>query len=207
MRLRTACWSEVTTCMSTPSCSPIMPRGIVDAARGRRGRIAGRQRMQHRAALARVPAAGRFEHAMHVAVAHRLAAQRDVGVVDARAEPAAGHVDDDGLDLHPGHALGGIDREPDRLLGRLEVDDRAALHAARALVADADDAGAMRAAAQRLASVDRRQPGDQADDLAGADVEHRQHRRSCAARAASDAASGSPAGSRRLPLACSGLLP
>ena len=62
----------------------------------------------------------------------------------------------------------------DGVFGRLEIDDRAAFDAARALVADAEHLAAMGAAAQRLGRLHRRQPRDQADDLRGADVEHRQ---------------------------------
>ena len=59
---------------------------------------------------------------------------------------------------------------------RLEIDDRAAFQAERALVADADDAREMGAPAQRFERLDRLQLGDEADDLARADVEHGQRR-------------------------------
>ena len=57
-----------------------------------------------------------------------------------------------------------------------EIDDRAALDAVRALMADAEHLAAMGAAAQRRRRLHRRQPRDQADDLRRADVEHRQDR-------------------------------
>ena len=50
------------------------------------------------------------------------------------------------------------------------------LRPSRALVADAEDPRDMGAAAQRLDLVDRLQFGDDADDLAGADIENRQDR-------------------------------
>ena len=64
----------------------------------------------------------------------------------------------------------------DGVLGCLEIDDRAALHAARALVADAEHLAAVGAPAQRARRLHRRQPRDQADDLRRADVENRQNR-------------------------------
>ena len=62
------------------------------------------------------------------------------------------------------------------MLGRLKVDDRAALHSVRALMADAEHLAPVRAAAQRARRLHRAQPRDQADDLRGADVENRQDR-------------------------------
>ena len=88
-------------------------------------------------------------------------AMRDLGADDARGREAARQVDDD---------LARSSRRPSarrrgrrcriEALGRLEVDDHAAAHAARDLVADADDA--------RLVVLD---PGDEAADLGGADIE------------------------------------
>ncbi len=60
---------------------------------------------------------------MHVALADR-AAHIHMRVEMFRAEPAAGQVDDDRLDLDLGHALGRVDGEPDRVLGGFEIDDR-----------------------------------------------------------------------------------
>ena len=71
----------------------------------------------------------------------------------------------DRLDFDLRHALCRVDGEADRLLGGLEVDDRAAFQPARALVADADDAGAMRAAPQRVRFGDRVQAGHEATTL------------------------------------------
>ena len=76
----------------------------------------------------------------------------------------------------PGHAFGGVHREADGGLGLVHVDDHAALDAARTLMADAEDAGAMGAAAQHVGGFGRDQLGDQADDLGGADVEHAENR-------------------------------
>ena len=59
------------------------------------------------------------------------------------------------------------------MLGAVEVDDDAGLHAVRFLVADADDLHLVGAAAQHLALAARAQLRDDAADLAGADVEHR----------------------------------
>ncbi len=59
---------------------------------------------------------------------------------------------------------------------QLGVDDTAALQPERALMADADDAGEVRAAAQAFEGLDRVQLGDDADDLARPDIEDREGR-------------------------------
>ena len=122
---------------------------ILDAARLAE-READRQGMQHGAPVAGAARRAGLEHAMDVGLRHGAAAERDLGVEQLRAEPAAGGVDDDAFDLDAGHALGGVDGEPDRVFGRVHVDDGAALDAARALMPDAENAAAMRAAAQRF---------------------------------------------------------
>ena len=43
------------------------------------------------------------------------------------------------IDRQPGHALGRIDGQPDRMLGTVEIDDNAGFDALRFLVPDADD--------------------------------------------------------------------
>ena len=68
----------------------------------------------------------------------RLAGDRDAGRVGLAGEPAGGEVDDERIDRDPGAALGGVDREADRLLGGVEIDHDAGLDAARALVAEAE---------------------------------------------------------------------
>ena len=92
-----------------------------------------------------------------------------------RGNAAARGADDDAVDLHAGHALGGVDGEADGGLGLLHVDDLAGLHAARALVADAENAAAVRAAARGLAGFDRIEPRNKADDLARTDIQHGQN--------------------------------
>ena len=136
---------------------------------------AGRQRVQDCPPGLGVRRGGGLEHVMNVVLGDGLAAQLRVRAVALRSQPPAGHVDDDAADLDAGHALGRVDRRGARLLRRLKIDDRAALHAARALMADAENLAAMGAPAQRLGRLHRRQAGDQAHDLGGADVEHREN--------------------------------
>ena len=62
-----------------------------------------------------------------------------------RGQSAARRRDNDALHLHAGHALGGVDGLPDRGVGGVHVDHEAVLHAQRALMANANDANAMRA--------------------------------------------------------------
>jgi hypothetical protein len=54
----------------------------------------------------------------------------------------------------------------------LEVDDGAAFQPERALMADAEDARQVGPPAQRVAVLHRQELGDEANDLARADVEH-----------------------------------
>ncbi len=136
---------------------------------------AGREGVQDRPALPEVAAARRLQHAVDLARTDG-AAHRHVRLEMLRAEPSAGEVDDHRLDLDLRHPLGRMNGLADRDLGGFEIDDGAALEAGRALVADADDAREVRAPAQGFDLVHRLQLGDQADDLARADIEHRQGR-------------------------------
>ena len=133
--------------------------------------------MQHGPALTRHGGAGGFEHAVDIVVRHGLAADRHLGAVVLRRQAAARDVDDDGSDLDAGHALGRVDGETDRVLRLFHVHHGAALDAARALVADAEDAAPVGAAGQGVGSLGRVQLGDQAGDLGRADVEHAQDAR------------------------------
>ena len=87
---------------------------------------------------------------MDVVFGDGFAAQRGLGAEALRRQETARHVDDDAADLDAGHALGRVDGEARGVLGRLEIDDRAALDAVRALVADAEDLAAVRAARSAL---------------------------------------------------------
>ena len=148
----------------------------IEHARHSVQRIAGRQRMEHGLAGTDRMGRGSGQHALDVAVADGAGAQIDARRVMLRADAPAGQVDDDRLHLDLGHAFGRIDRGADRALGAVEIDDRAALQPQRTLMADADDTGDMGASAQSFIGLGRMQLGDQADDLAGADVEDRQRR-------------------------------
>src|SRR5690606_5061725 len=114
-----------------------------------------------------------IEHAVHVRIRHRATGSY-VGREALRREPPAREVHDDRLDLDLRHPLGGIDGLADRLLGRLQIDDDAALETERTLMADAEHAHLVRPAAQYVALAHGDELRDEADDLAGADVEHRQ---------------------------------
>ena len=90
------------------------------------------------------------------------------------AETTAGEVDDDRLDFDLRHALGRMNRLADRAFGCFQIDDHAALQPSRTLMSDAEDPRHMGAAAQGFDLVDRLQFRNDADDLAGADIEDRQ---------------------------------
>src|SRR5215213_407217 len=133
--------------------------------------IAGRQRMQDGAAGTQGVAARRGKDALHVGRSDRMA-DADRALEMLRAEPSAGQVDDHRLDLDLRHPLGGVDGLANRAFGGLEIDDGAAFQPERALVADAEDARQVGPPAQRVAVLHRQELGDEADDLARADVEH-----------------------------------
>jgi hypothetical protein len=137
-------------------------------------RVAGRQGVEHGPAGADAVGAGGLEHPLDVAARDGAGADVHPRLEMLRGEPAARHVDDDRLDLDLGHPLGGVNRLTDRALGGGEVDDGAALQTEGALVADADDAREVRAAAERGERLGGLQLGDEADHLARADVEHRE---------------------------------
>ena len=116
-----------------------------------------------------------FEHVVDVVFGDGLAAQLRIRAVAARSKAPAGHVDDDAADLDAGHALGRVDGQAYGMLRRMKIDDRAALDAVRALMADAEHLAAVGATAQSLGRLHRRQARDQAHDLGSADVEHREN--------------------------------
>ena len=64
-----------------------------------------------------------------------------------------------------------------RLLGLRQIDHRAGLHAARLGMTDAEHLDAVAAPPQHILRPLRLEPGDQADDLAGADIEGGDDRR------------------------------
>ena len=79
------------------------------------------------------------DHALDVARHHFLVADRDDAVRVEAAHVAAGDACEDRMDLAAGHQLGFLDRALDRLHGRVDVDDDAALQAARRMRAHAHD--------------------------------------------------------------------
>src|SRR6185312_4077685 len=79
--------------------------------------------------------------------------------------------------LNRGIVFGQIDGVTDRLFGLREVDDRPALHATGFGMADAQDFDGMAAPPQHLLRRLRLEPRDDANDLAGADIESRHNRR------------------------------
>src|SRR6185369_9347499 len=82
--------------------------------------------------------ARRVDHALDVAGADLLVANRDDAVRVQRAHVAACDSREHGVDLAAGHELGLLDRPLDRLDGRLDVHDYAALEPARWIRADPD---------------------------------------------------------------------
>src|SRR5690349_23850493 len=112
-----------------------------------------------------------LQYAVHLGIPDFAPADVDFGPQDARPGVTPGKATDDPLDGLPGHHLGCVDGGANRIPGRFEIDDGTAAHAARDLMADADDA--------RL----RLDPSDEAADLSRADIERcdqaaaRPHRR------------------------------
>ena len=146
-RLRSGAASPVSTCMSTPSVSPTMPRGSRTPRSASSEKPIGSEWTTSRSAFSAclAPAA---EHALDVGLVDLVAAEIDGRRIGLALQPAGGDVDDQRIDGQPRHALGRVDRQPDRLLGAVEIDDDARLHAVRLLVADADHLDLVGAAAQ-----------------------------------------------------------
>ena len=147
--------------------------GVADAGGGIHRKAIG-QGMQHRPPLLGAARGGRLEHAPGVLLGHRPTPETHIAVEEVGAKPPARHIDDHAFDLHPRHALGGVDGQTDGVFSLFHVDDGAALHAARTLMADAQDAAAMGAPAQHVRGVRRHEARDQTGDLGGADIENRE---------------------------------
>ena len=159
-RLRIGALSAVTTCMSTDSCWPSMPRGSRMPRASRRARSRSAADVDDRAAVVdRVLRRG-GEHALRCRPrSTSCAAEVDGRAEGLAAEAAAREGDDQRFDRQPGHALGRVDREADRLLACVEVDDDAGLDAARPLVAEAEHLDVVGAARQHLGDRPRASAG------------------------------------------------
>src|SRR5690606_10285427 len=105
--------------------------------------------------------ARRVDDALDIARADLFVADRDDAVRVQAAHVAARDAGVDGVDLAAGHELGFLDGALDRLHGRLDVHDDAALQAARGIRADADD----------LEPILGRHLAHDRNDLRGTDIE------------------------------------
>ena len=152
-------------------------------------RIADRQRMQHDAAGAHRMIAAGGERAGDVAVGDAGAGDIDVDRIEIRC---AGRPDD--TDSTTDSSCTDASRSARSTAWRTacfglgEIDHGAGLHAARLGVADAENLDAVAAPPQHVLRALRLEPRDQADDLAGADVERRRRSPSGAATPASSSA-------------------
>ena len=129
--------------------------------------------MQDRPVLTHGLLACRHQNLAQIACFHFLAAEIDARGIDIACQPSGGNIDDQAVDGKARHALGRIDRKTDHAFQRVEIGDHAGFHAARTLMADADDFDLVGATRQDFAFLARRQPADHAHDLGRADVEHR----------------------------------
>src|SRR5690606_8168181 len=113
------------------------------------------------------------QHALDVARASLMTTEIDGGREDRTRHAAGGNIDEQRLDRKAGHALGGIHRKADRLLGLIEIDDHARLHAHRLLMTDTDNLDLVRASRKTLALLARPEPADDAANLCRAYIKHR----------------------------------
>src|SRR5487761_2336583 len=132
--------------------------------------------MQHGAAVAYRMAASRRQHAADVAIGHRAAGEVDGSDETLAAEAAAGKRYHHGFELHLGLAFGDVDGLADHLLDLDQVDYAAGFHTAGRGMGKSENAHAVRAPPQHVLRRLRLEPGDQAGDLAGADIEAGHHR-------------------------------
>ena len=93
--------------------------------------------MQHRAAVAAGKLAAASKNAQGVVLAHGAGGQRHARRETFTLEPPAGDGDMHVLDGDARHALGLIDRRADAVLGAVEMRDRTAFQALRAVMAEA----------------------------------------------------------------------
>ena len=101
-----------------------------------------------------------FQHMTQIAVADLASANGDLGLDHARSAKARREADHGLIDGFSGHLLGGVHGGADRIANLVEVDDHPALHAARDLMTDPEDA--------RLGAID---PGDKATDFGRTDID------------------------------------
>ena len=122
---------------------------------------AGREGVDHHP-LARIDAAARLgQHQLHVGGLHLMPVDGHVHLHDVRARLARGDRHHHVLDRLAGHALGLVDGGADGRLGGLDVDHRAAAHAAVDPMADARDTHDVVVA----------DPGDEAGHLGAAHIQ------------------------------------
>ena len=181
--------SAVTTCMSTPKLRASMPRGS-RMPRDVVERIADRQRMQHGAAGAHRMAAAGGQHAGDVAVGDgRSRRRRSRPTISSLAGAPGRDRDDDRFELQPARCAR-RDRRPGAPPPRPRRDRsrRRPSCRARAVWPKPMTSTRVAAPAQHVLRRLRLEPRDQADDLAGADVERRDERRALAATPASSSA-------------------
>src|SRR5579883_778483 len=139
-------------------------------------RKAGRQRMQHGPAFLAAARGACFKHPVNIRLCNLAAGDMDLRLIKMRSKPAPRRINDHAFNLNSRHTLGGINCEPDRCFRRFEIDNRAGLNAARALMADADNAAPVRAPAQSIRLIARAEARDEADDFRSSNVEDRKHR-------------------------------
>ena len=135
-------------------------------------REAGRERMQGRMLVGDGLLRCRGQDTAQVRRIDLVPAKIDGGRVDVAAKATRRDVDDERIDGDASHAFRRVHGQPDGAFHGVEVDDDAALDAARLLMSDAHHLDAMGAAGQQLAALARRQLADHADDLRRTDVEN-----------------------------------
>ncbi len=133
--------------------------------------VAQGQRVQHAPPVAPgiLPAAG--EQPLHVVLAHRAGWQRHARREALALEATAGDRHMHVLDSDAGHAFGRVDGRADASLGAVEMGDHAGLKAFGARVIEAEHLELNGIALALEPIGNRRGLGDQAADLARADVE------------------------------------
>ncbi len=129
-------------------------------------RVANRQRMNEVTFCCKRLLRTSGQHAANISLFDFMTAKIDARGEGFALEAASRNIDDEAVDGQTGHALSSIHCEANGLFSRIQIDNDAGLHTARALMTDTKHFHAMRAAWQQRATFMWTQACNHAGNLA-----------------------------------------